>query len=312
MNKNIEVLFVGFSDDYDLLQIEELKKHYKVSVFIASNIVCFLNSNFGKNKIIRMFISNYFYNRLSSLPKDAVVICIDKPIYLKYLNVIDNKCGVLFRNTYDPNCFPIEFIENKLCFSFDHNDCDNFNFIYYNQYINQDKSLLPKAKIINNDFYFIGMDKGRREIVENLVNKLKEINPEFRFSINIKREPKNKLEKYLSNLFYNKHVTHIPYHKNLEYISSSNVVIDIVKNGQTGITLKALEALIYGKKLITNNSMITNYDFYNDKQIYILNEQDDEYRRLDFFLKNKIDNKINIENYSMKNVFDKIISKIKG
>ncbi|NVP02086.1 hypothetical protein HWA77_17880 [Photobacterium damselae subsp. damselae] len=313
MKKDTEVLFFGFSDDYDLLQIEELRKYYKISIFTANNVICYLYARFGSNEIINKLISKYFSIRLAELSKDAIVICIDKPIYLNFVNVIDNKYGILFRNTYDYNDFPLEFVKDKLCFSFDRNDCRNFNFIYYNQYINQDEVFLPKSKIIDNDFYFIGMDKGRRVIIERLVKNLKKINSDFKFSINIKRAPNNKLEKYLSVIFYNKDVTHISYKENLKNIASSKVIIDIVKDGQIGITLKTLEALVYGKKIITNNKMIVNYDFYDEKQIYIINDTDnDECHKLNYFLNNKFDCNTNLDKYVIKSVFDKIISKIKG
>ena len=46
--------------------------------------------------------------------------------------------------------------------------------------------------------------------------------------------------------------------------------MEINKEGQSGLTLRALEALFYKKKLITNNISIMNEMVYNKKNIYII------------------------------------------
>lgn len=43
-----------------------------------------------------------------------------------------------------------------------------------------------------------------------------------------------------------------------------------------GLTLRPMEALFFGRKLITTNKDIKNYDFYCPENIFILDEQPDE------------------------------------
>jgi hypothetical protein len=63
--------------------------------------------------------------------------------------------------------------------------------------------------------------------------------------------------------------------ENLKILSQSNTVFDIQHNRQSGLTMRTIETLGAKRKLITTNTNIRNYDFYNKNNIYIL----DEYNR---------------------------------
>jgi len=56
----------------------------------------------------------------------------------------------------------------------------------------------------------------------------------------------------------------------LNILSHSNVVLDIQHPNQTGLTMRTIEILGLKKKLITTNKDIENYDFYSEKNIYII------------------------------------------
>ena len=55
----------------------------------------------------------------------------------------------------------------------------------------------------------------------------------------------------------------------LPMIINTKILIEVVINNQTGLTLRALEALFYNKKLITTNEYIKKYNFYNSNNIFI-------------------------------------------
>lgn len=57
-----------------------------------------------------------------------------------------------------------------------------------------------------------------------------------------------------------------------QLISSSNVVFDTQAEYQDGLTARFMWALGAGKKIITTNPHAVKYDFYNDNQILIINE----------------------------------------
>lgn len=61
--------------------------------------------------------------------------------------------------------------------------------------------------------------------------------------------------------------------KNAEILKQSRVVIDIPYVGQKGLSIRSLEALAANAKLITTNSSIKKYDFYNEYNIHIIDRE---------------------------------------
>ncbi len=56
---------------------------------------------------------------------------------------------------------------------------------------------------------------------------------------------------------------------------NSRCVMDSAQEGQTGLTIRAIEALGAKKKLITTNKDIINYDFYRPENIYVYEDDID-------------------------------------
>lgn len=61
-----------------------------------------------------------------------------------------------------------------------------------------------------------------------------------------------------------------------ELYMDSKAIIDIPMPGQRGLTIRTIEALAMHKKIITSNSNITKYDFYDKSNIYIMPEGSSE------------------------------------
>lgn len=59
----------------------------------------------------------------------------------------------------------------------------------------------------------------------------------------------------------------------LELIEKSNVVIDIEHPNQSGLTIRTIEVLGAGRKLITTNEDIVNYDFFNPQNILLIDRK---------------------------------------
>jgi hypothetical protein len=60
-----------------------------------------------------------------------------------------------------------------------------------------------------------------------------------------------------------------------EIINNSNIIVDIQHPKQKGLTMRTIEIVGMNKKLITTNSEIVNYDFYNENNILVI--QRDEF-----------------------------------
>ena len=83
--------------------------------------------------------------------------------------------------------------------------------------------------------------------------------------------------------------------KILKLYNDSNVILDINHPAQKGLTMRTIEAIGAGKKLITTNFEIKKYSFYNPNNIYVINRKNIQLSK-SFFINNYED--IQIDKYS--------------
>jgi len=135
--------------------------------------------------------------------------------------------------------------------SFDKNDANKYNLIYKQQFYRY-PSKTEFEYSIHSDFYFMGHNHGRRNVIDLLKSELNS-------------------EKFSTNFIVSENPFdfNVSYFKNIDYIYETRCVVDIPQKGQLGLTLRVLEALFFNKKLITTNVDICNYDFYNSANIFI-------------------------------------------
>ncbi len=56
-------------------------------------------------------------------------------------------------------------------------------------------------------------------------------------------------------------------------VENSKIVLDIQHPKQTGLTMRTIEMVGMNKKLITTNTSIKNYDFYNPRNISVIDRK---------------------------------------
>ena len=121
--------------------------------------------------------------------------------------------------------------------------------------------------------FFVGADKGRYEKLMEISNDFKNADVTLDFHV-INTDGKDD-RKYVEK-------TYMEYDEVISHIQKSKAVVEIVQNGQNGLTVRALEAMFFETKLITNNREIRNYSFYNDNNIFIVGEDNND--NLNLFL----------------------------
>ena len=149
-------------------------------------------------------------------------------------------------------------------FSFEKKDCKKYNLKFATNWIynsNNTSETNFKYQVFN-----ISSKDKRLPIISRIIEELKSENINYKILI---YDKKHKGEK--SNIEY---ITkHIPLSDVNTYIKKSQVLLDVNRNGQEGLTFRVLESLGLNKKLITTNSDIVNYDFYNPNNILVINEK---------------------------------------
>lgn len=151
--------------------------------------------------------------------------------------------------------------------TFNEKDSYKYGLEKHNQFFPIMEYIDSKHDNLLYDFYFLGFDKGRKNMIDSLRSRLSNYT--------------NKI------LLVNNKNDYISYSENINNILSTKCIIDIVQEGQDGQTLRPLEAITFKKKLLTNNSKIRYEDFYHPNNIFIIghdnwNDFNDFYKK-DYF-----------------------------
>lgn len=158
-------------------------------------------------------------------------------------------------------------LNNAQIYTFDKHDANKYNIGLLPQVY---RSITSNNCSINYDFYFIGNNKGRIEDLDDLALSLEQLNLNGRIEIlgnpniyNIKSKSLYYLQSFIS------------YNELLRRERESRILIDIVQSGQTGLTLRVLEALYMEKKIISNNHTLKTYPWYRKNNVYIIGENNE-------------------------------------
>ncbi|NCC01802.1 MAG: hypothetical protein EOM34_14220 [Clostridia bacterium] len=159
----------------------------------------------------------------------------------------------------------IRFLKNKqvdYVYSFDKHDCVRFGFKFYDFY---SKTNLSPA-ILKYDACYVGncRQKDRIEIINYIADNIK--NGFYSLT------GLNNKDMTSPIILRNKYMTYQEY---LNHVNESRCIVDIVNFGQDGLTLRAKEAIVYNKKLLTNNSSILSSEYYDTRYIQIFKDIQD-------------------------------------
>lgn len=259
-----------------------------------------------------IFNDSFKKSLMSIQSHDTLIVLLEDPYTLygisRICSHVSNKICYLWNPIFSLSDYPCparllkryKTISNRLCFirkigykvaTFDSVDATSYNIAFVPQFYRK-----RHTKIQNNDksvkFFFCGREKGRSEMIEKYINLL---------------EPLGHCEFIVIRDNQSDAINYFDYVKRVQ---QSSVLCEIVQNGQHGLTLRTLEALFYGKKLITNNTYIEKYDFYNPNNIFIINNQSTSADVAHFmaYEKTRLDDKI-ISHYDVYN-WVKLLSEI--
>ena len=248
MKEKNKLLFLWLNtDEFHARQVA--KRGYRVSkIFKQSNLF----SRIIRRIIIELRLPGISYWIPSWKEEiiffDTVIIHASKltPPVVKFIRKKNPKIRIVvwYWNPVDKTV-DIDRISESNCelWSFDKADCDLYGLMYNTQYYFDNIEI--DTRIMKYDVIFVGRDKGRRKglleiqkILDGLgISNFFFIAPSSKIIINREK-------------FYSKSLSYTEY---LHYISKSKVILDYVSEGQSGLTVRPLEALFLKKKLITNN-----------------------------------------------------------
>lgn len=196
------------------------------------------------------------------------------PSYLDYLKKKYPDCKiVLLHRDLLKICQRISpwLLTNKnidLEMTFDKGEAAKYGFPHFNEF--ESKINLSLTKTPECDVYFAGKAKDRLSILLDVFERLTS------FGLNCKYYltgvPSEQRVEMPGIKYADKFMT---YREMVTHTVNANYVLEINQGGADGYTSRFLEAVMYNKKLITNNAFIRQSEFYDPDKILIIEKAED-------------------------------------
>ncbi len=149
-------------------------------------------------------------------------------------------------------------------YSYYKKDADEAGYKYFDRYYSAME--MPEAKE-RFGVYFWGSDTGRRKKIEDIYVRLCELGISSKLGICYAQGEWPRIP----GIVYD---TPRKYEEMLKDMAGADVLLDVI-DGSGGVSLRYLEAVAYGKKLISNNPEIKNMRFYDPAAMLLINAPED-------------------------------------
>ncbi len=265
-----------------------LKRWFQIDLYLPNFMFDYnIDSIIGANNISRIVVRS---NVLEIVPISYLQSARSKGIRCELLLLDSMDAGSHTINKRTVQYMNYTYWDDIV--TFDPVDAKRYGFSFngFNYY---SKMPLTETQRIVNDIYYIGSLKGGRgTLINDVYNYLTSNAVKCRFDMRYSNSRDRK--KYNQNINWIR--KSIPYSNVLKNVSESNCILEILQNNQAGPSLRFFEAVIYNKKLLTNNCHIVDFPYYNPQYMKIFKGTDD------IDIEWLLDNSINVE-YNYKGDF---------
>ncbi len=137
-------------------------------------------------------------------------------------------------------------------------NCRKYGFKYLPYAYAKPAETAQIVDIPDTDLFYCGvLDDHRLALMDEMVRQCEEHQIAFDFW----------LKPYRDNPIHNEHVHYglIPYEENVQRLKKAQCILEVMHKGYVGITQRFLEAVIYNKRLLSNNREITELPYYNPR-----------------------------------------------
>lgn len=212
------------------------------------------------------------YNRPVCSEDDDKVICFDTYTNADYLRWIcrhyPHKRIILWYWNPVEDIAKLDMMPRKVeIWSYSRKDCIRYglkyNTTFYFDDLGRQALALPETTRAGRRVLFIGRDKGREEVLHRLQEELESAGAETEFHIMRNNEKKDTASG-------REHL--MDYDEIVERVRNADILLDYSRDPDAGLSLRAMEALFWQKKLITNNRSVKDSMFYKTNNIYLLGE----------------------------------------
>jgi hypothetical protein len=247
---------------FDYLDNNTILKSFQYKSFSQRAGNFFLKNFIGKN-LKHQHYNSSMEKALDQLEKAYKKILIIRPDLFSdhYLQILRDRTDCFIAYYWDTvNVVPrkkdiVQYFDRIL--SFDPQDCEKYGFEFQpNFYYYEKQSYETRYQV-----YSLSTLDGRKEIMEELAAAFDGAGLSYLLKGFNEKPFKNEYIQYTPRISYQQMLSEAKY---------CDIVLDVTKAGQIGLTFRPFEALGLGKKLITTNASIKEYEFYNPDNILIV------------------------------------------
>ena len=237
---------------------------------IKSKIYNFVLKTFSNKNIKNIYYGNEIIERLKGNNEIQDVILTIKGDFIDPKAILEFKKytnkSIAFFFDIVTRCPKIKRVIPHFdeVYSFEKDDCKKYNLTFLTNWIypiSKSEKRNAKSQVFN-----ISSKDKRVPLLVKIASILKEKNINYKIIIFDKKNKSHKSSvEYISK--------QIPLTEVNDYLHNTQVLLDINRIGQKGLTFRVFESLDLEKKLITTNADIKYYDFYNPNNILIIDEK---------------------------------------
>jgi hypothetical protein len=149
-----------------------------------------------------------------------------------------------------------------LIYTIDSVDAETADVLLWNTFYSANKTYFNIQT--KNDMYFCGVSKGRSEILTSCMLKAKKNNVDMAMDI-VCYNDADLFDIGLPEINIHTPKDYLTYQDVLKNELNAQCILDVVQKGQTALTLRPYEAVVYNRKLVTNNKSILKFPFYDER-----------------------------------------------
>jgi hypothetical protein len=195
------------------------------------------------------------------------------PEYLTYIHKEYPNAKLVFAFTNPTKKINSKYIglikkHYDLILSFDLADCEEYGWTFYSGVYSK-RNDLDLSGIKESDVFFVGTNKGRIDAVHEIFDLLTGHGLKCDFHV---MDVENSKIRDDNPIHYNKRLS---YEDVLKRVCKTKCILEILQENQKGSSLRVMEAIAYGKKLLTNNQIIKQERFYNGNQMFVFDKPSD-------------------------------------
>ena len=158
----------------------------------------------------------------------------------------------------------MDYLDQFTIYSHDRNDCRDYGF-KFNTAFYAARPTVHQPPQLTTDVIYIGGNKNRMERIIQTHEQLRGLALDYHVY-----DPPHAGQSLADGLIAQGQF--LPYTDYLDRMMASRCVLEILQPGQDSLTLRAMEALFYKKKLLTNHQQIVNEPFYNPVNILVFED----------------------------------------